>query len=370
MPSLRSLSAKLCLLCSGVASLLLATPSSAQYYSETDFLLFSDVSGHWAQSCIEGAGWDRLMSGYPDKRFRPYSTMTRAEFAAVVVKAFPNAPSVREAPNFSDVSQDFWAADAIQTAYERGFLAGYPGNLFKPTETISRAQAMVIIANTQTRFSGGVSTSIDDLSSDTPVLSQFFEDTAAIPNYARPAIAHATRSSLVVNYPNVKELRPNDSITRGQATALLCRSNEDGSDARHYVAADYVAAFGYEFDTAGFPTTSRTEPVALQSFDSKFDSLTLWEGIEIGEELFFFENKEGVNLWKTDGTEQGTQLVRSLSHEREADSADSSTWAAFAGIGDERFWVLSQQDRSWNERSVEIWGSDGTTEGTQKIYRL
>ena len=319
------------------------------------------------------------MSGYPNQQFRPDDTMTRAEFAAVIVKAFPNAPIVRGAPNFADVSQDFWGAAAIQTAYERGFLAGYPNNLFKPMQAISRVQAMVIIANTQARLSSGSSAGIDALGSDAVVLSRFFEDESAIPNYARSAIAHATRRSLVVNYPNIKQLSPNDDITRGEATALLCRINEDDSDARHYVAADYVPAFGYVFDAAGNPTTALPEPVALRSFDSKLDDLILWEGIEMGENLFFIDNEASPTLWRTDGTADGTQLVRALypnlepdlgpnlDARREDNSTARSAWAAFAGIGDGHFWMLSQQDLGATESSTALWGSDGTTDETRKV---
>ncbi|MGB3769499.1 MAG: S-layer homology domain-containing protein [Phormidesmis sp.] len=206
----RSLPAKACLVWSGVIPIFLATPSLAQS-NEIELPQFFDVSNHWAEACIEGVGKDKLMSGYLDRSFRPDGTMTRAEFAAAIVKAFPNAPMVRE----------------------RGFLAGYPGNLFRPNQAISRVQAMVIIANTQAHL--GIEVSAD---SDEAVLNRFFEDAIAIPNYARKAIARATRDSLVVSYPNAKQLRHNDSITRGEATALLCRVNENGSDACHYVAAD------------------------------------------------------------------------------------------------------------------------------------
>ena len=338
--------------------LLLATPGSAQFPYPPRF---SDVNGHWASACIEGAGNDQLMRGYPDGRFRPYGTMTRAEFAAVIVKAFPNAPAIRDAPNFSDVAPDFWGKNAIQTAYERGFLAGYPGNLFRPAQSITRVQAMVIIANTQARLGRAFSADSDEV-----VLNRFFEDAIAIPNYARSAIAQATRSSLVVNYPHARQLKPNNSITRGEATALLCRINEDGSDARHYIAAEYVAAFGYQFDAAGLPAAARPEPVLLTSFDSKLATSALLEGIALGEQLFFIDDETTTNLWRTDGTAEGTQLVRSLEFEREGDSDIGSSWARFLGVGDERFWILTQPSSSLFSTRKNLWSSDGTTEGTRE----
>ncbi len=358
---LRLLSAKICLVCSGVAPLLLAAPSLAQL-DQTDLIQFSDSYSHWAEVCIEGAGRDSLMSGYLDGSFRPDGTMTRAEFAAAIVKAFPNAPTVRQAPSFSDVPQDFWGKSAIQTAYERGFLAGYPGNFFRPNQAISRVQAMVIIANTQTGL--GTEATAD---SDEVVLSRFFEDAIAVPNYARQAIARATRSSLVVNYPNANRLRPNDSISRGEATALLCRINEDGSDARHYVAADYVAAFGYRFDTAGLPVAARPEPVPLRSFDSELGDLVLWDGVEVSDRLFFIDNQsEAAKLWQTDGTAAGTRLVRSLGSSLDGDRVINTQGAYFFGVGDGRFWLQTQREYSLEKRAG-VWSSDGTAEGTQEV---
>jgi len=48
-----------------------------------------DIQGHWAQPCIELLLQEGVLSGYPDGTFRPEQAVTRAEFAAMVCKAFP-----------------------------------------------------------------------------------------------------------------------------------------------------------------------------------------------------------------------------------------------------------------------------------------
>lgn len=360
----RSLFTKAYLILAGTVPLLIAAPSLARV---TDPIQFPDTSSHWARDCIAGAGQDELMKGYLDGRFRPDGTMTRAEFAAVIVKAFPNAPAMREAPNFSDVSPDFWGREAIRAAYERGFLAGYPGNLFRPEQAISRVQAMTIVANTQAR--ADVSSS-----SDEAVLTRFFEDAIAIPPYARSAIASATRSSLVVNYPNPNQLEPNNSITRGEAAALLCRINADGSDARYYVPADYVAAFGYRFDNRGLPVAARPEPTLLQEFDLALGELSLERSVEIGGRLYLIDSARA-DVWVTDGTSAGTRLVESLQSTLESDSASDASnelavgtsAARVVGVGDERFWVLTQHGALDPTTRAGLWSSDGTTGGTREV---
>ena len=61
-----------------------------------DSSVFSDTDDHWANLFIDGIGTEGLMRGYLNGIFRPDRTMTRSEFAAVMIQAFPNAPSLRE----------------------------------------------------------------------------------------------------------------------------------------------------------------------------------------------------------------------------------------------------------------------------------
>ena len=192
---------------------------------------FSDTQGYWAAACIERMGSGDYMKGYANRRFLPNNTMSRAEFAAVMVKIYVNAQKVRGAPQFTDVPAGFWAKDAIATAYERGLLEGYPNNQFKPGEPISRAQAITILAKAE---------GLRDPDDAEAILNRLYVDQGEIPVYARSAIAAATEKRLVVNYPAVEQLRPNASIVRGEVAAMLCQATTFGSDYRANVPYEYV----------------------------------------------------------------------------------------------------------------------------------
>ncbi|MGC1525467.1 MAG: WG repeat-containing protein [Phormidesmis sp.] len=184
---------------------------------------FTDTQGHWAAACIDRTGDDGLMKGYGDRRFLPNNNISRAEFAALMMQVFGDAPKVRNAPVFADVPASFWAKGTIQNAYERGFLEGYPNNQFRPYQEISRAQAMTIFAKVKKLSSTG----------DTDrVLSRYFSDQSEIPGYARGAIAAATKANLIVNYPEIEQFRPSVGMKRGEVAALLCQATEDGYDLR------------------------------------------------------------------------------------------------------------------------------------------
>jgi hypothetical protein len=146
--------------------------------------------------------------GYPDGKFKPDDPMTRTEFAAVINKAF-NSSTKRPANNFVDVPRDYWGYSAIQTAYQRGFLEGYPGRRFQPGKNIPRVEVLLSLAN-------GLGLQPEDIG-----VVSMYADASQIPNYAIPAIAAATERQMVVNYPNLNQVTPNRTATRAEVAAFV-----------------------------------------------------------------------------------------------------------------------------------------------------
>ncbi len=170
---------------------------------------FRDVPANfWAKSFIDALAARDIIAGFPGNEYRPNEPVTRAQFAAIINKAF-NPPAKREAINFRDVPTSFWGFQAIQTASRGGFLSGYPNGTFQPQQQIERVQALVSLANGL-----GLTTS------GTNVLS-FYSDANSIPDYARNAIAAATSRSIVVNFPTVRQLNPRRPATRAEVAAFV-----------------------------------------------------------------------------------------------------------------------------------------------------
>lgn len=178
-------------------------------------LAFSDTQNHWGKDCIQQLGERKLLTGYPDGSFRPNAIVTRAEAAVLMLNAFPNAPIKRDSVIFKDVSPNYWGYKAINTAYQKGFFSGYPGNIFQPNQAIPRAQIIGVVA-------GGKNYS--SVSNPAQILQRYFEDANLIPKYAQNSIAAGTINSIVVNYPDVKKLKPQAIATRGEVAALMCRT--------------------------------------------------------------------------------------------------------------------------------------------------
>nr|WP_290221554.1 DUF1565 domain-containing protein [Trichocoleus desertorum] len=170
---------------------------------------FPDVQGHWAQAFIGALASQNIISGFPDGTYRPSAPVTRAQFAAIINKAF-NPTAQRSAMNFVDVGQSFWGYQAIQTAYRGGFLAGYPGGVFLPDQQIPRVQVLVSLAN-------GLGYS----ATNTTALTRYYADAAQIPNYAIAPVTAATQRNIVINYPTLNQLNPNREATRAEVAAFV-----------------------------------------------------------------------------------------------------------------------------------------------------
>lgn len=174
-----------------------------------------DWKTHWSKTAIQGLIERGIASGYPDGNFRPDAFLTRAEFATLLGKAFPNLVKLREAITFKDVPKTHWAISGITAAYQRGFLRGYPNNLFQPEQRLPRVQAIVALAS-------GMNYSQPPKTLE--LLPQSFEDSAQIPDYAKSGILSAILAEIIVNYPNVKLLQPNQNITRGEVAVLIAQA--------------------------------------------------------------------------------------------------------------------------------------------------
>lgn len=171
---------------------------------------YSDTNSHWGRTAIGAAVKLRIVNGHADGTFRPNASVTRAEFAAMIARAFGIATSPATAA-FKDTSSH-WAAGYISAFEEKGILSGYPDGSFKPNATISRAEMVTIIArvmNMNVLMTSEV-ISYTDVSSE---------------HWAAYPIKQASSARLVQGVSGAI-FAPNHKATRAEAVTLLIRALE------------------------------------------------------------------------------------------------------------------------------------------------
>jgi hypothetical protein len=174
-------------------------------------IAFNDVPDNfWSRSFINVLSSRGILKGFPDYSFRPNQPVNRAEFAAILQKAFDQEPG-KTTTIFRDVPVRFWANPAIDQALSTGFLKGYPNKTFKPQQKISRVQVLVALAS---------GLNLKAPASPNQLLSDY-KDAKNIPQYAVGKIAAATANSLVVNYPDSQILAPNREASRAEVAVMI-----------------------------------------------------------------------------------------------------------------------------------------------------
>lgn len=167
---------------------------------------FRDISSHWARETIAEAARRGIISGYGDYTFRPDQTLTRAEAAVMIAKAFKlgGTSTVR----YPDVSPSHWAYPSIAQGSREGIIAGYADGRFRPDRQVTRAEMAVMIAKAKKlKASAGQTAPFTDVKSS---------------HWAAPWIRAMAEEGYVAGYADGR-FKPEGSATRAEMTALLMK---------------------------------------------------------------------------------------------------------------------------------------------------
>lgn len=147
-----------------------------------------------------------VMQGYEDGSLRPDGELTRAEFVAMINRAYGYTDKFDDMP-FTDVQEGDWYYDDIETAYGIGYFKGTAANLASPNEKLTREQAMVLLARNM-RMEEQPGEVID------------FDDGHDFQSWSAPYVNAALSKSLIGGYDD-GTFRPGQNITRGEMSVML-----------------------------------------------------------------------------------------------------------------------------------------------------
>lgn len=119
---------------------------------------FKDVSPNaWYYKVVTAMGSSGVLSGYPDEMFRPNDKMTRSQFAMVLTRYKNTVKGPSSEKTLVDID-GHWAKAAIEKAVANGWIFGDPDGRFRPDAPVTRAEAVAMI----NRATGRRSIEIDE----------------------------------------------------------------------------------------------------------------------------------------------------------------------------------------------------------------
>ncbi|NOU69827.1 DUF2341 domain-containing protein [Paenibacillus sp. LMG 31461] len=113
---------------------------------------YQDTGGHWAAEVIgdlaarhifEDIVAEPIVKGRETSQFEPDKRVTRAEFAALLVRAIGLSGSIKN--NFDDVPSTAWYSQDVAAAVESGVVQGVSDSSFSPDDLVTREQMAVML---------------------------------------------------------------------------------------------------------------------------------------------------------------------------------------------------------------------------------
>ncbi|GAA3409191.1 S-layer homology domain-containing protein [Paenibacillus hodogayensis] len=177
---------------------------------------FADVQSHWAKADIGLLAAKLIVKGIGDNRFAPDQSISRAEFAALLVRSLGIAEEKAGSVVFADVPADAWFAGAVAAASNKGLIEGTNAGRFSPNESITREQMAVMIVRALDMIGAR-----NDGAGNVNALTGF-ADRTEVSSWAQPAVSRAVQSGLM-NGIDETRFSPGGSASRAQVAVILKR---------------------------------------------------------------------------------------------------------------------------------------------------
>lgn len=190
---------------------------SGTYFLDDNLKSFPDVDNQDPElkQAVQFLASKGIVNGKDNGNFEPDSLLTRAEFTAMLVRAF-YALDETASESFSDVHPPQWHHPYIASSEKQHIVEGYPDGTFKPDHTISREEMTAIGARSLHEKKNYF------YPQNTEEYLRQFVDQETISKWARPTMSLAVKQRLI-DVPADKQISARDAVTRGEAARMLYR---------------------------------------------------------------------------------------------------------------------------------------------------
>lgn len=192
--------------------------NSTSIYSviQLDSVSFKDLANHWAQKDIETLAAKLVVEGTGANKFEPKRNITRAEFAALIVRSL-GLDATGTTSKFSDVSSSKWYAGVVAAAAEAGIIKGDDKGKFNPNANITRKELSAMVVRAAAFAGKEVKLTDAEVSA---ALANFTD--ASNLGWAKAEVAAAVKSGVVLGQSATK-VAGNANANRAEAATMVIR---------------------------------------------------------------------------------------------------------------------------------------------------
>ncbi len=187
--------------------------------SEGTSQIYTDVKpGTWYYDDVSAMYEKGIMLGF-NGRFRPSSSITRCEIAAVYLRVLGDAaPVTGTVPiHFTDVPKNSWYYDDVCRIYDSGLMYGTADTLFSPMSLLTREEFCTVVM----RLAEKMGIDLGSLRTEDRKDLRFC-DTDKISVWARDGVSFCN-DLMIVNGFEDGSFRPRIPVTRAQAAVMISR---------------------------------------------------------------------------------------------------------------------------------------------------
>ncbi|MGK9253212.1 S-layer homology domain-containing protein [Paenibacillus humicus] len=189
--------------------------SAAVYAVVENKVEFTDLANaKWAETSIQGIAAKGIMTGVAAGKFDPSRSVTRAEIAKMIVRAFNLEGSSADIA-FKDVKATDWFAPYVAAAVASGITNGRSSDSFAPGAPVSRQELAVMVTRAM-QAAGGYPA----LTNPDAALAAY-KDQASVAASLRPGVALAAQLGIVGSGGVLQPAKP---ASRAEAAVILYRT--------------------------------------------------------------------------------------------------------------------------------------------------
>lgn len=172
---------------------------------------FTDITPTlWYSSHISYLTYNNIIYGKTDGSFQPNAEITRGEAVALLGRAI-GLNGEQRATHFKDVGSNTFSSGYVQSAYEEGYLSGFPDGTFRPSQSVTRAEMALLVSK------------MYNLPLDSSNENPFTDVHTGMMSYE--SIRSLVQSGITVGYPD-GTFKADQHMTRFSFSVFIARAEE------------------------------------------------------------------------------------------------------------------------------------------------